>query len=93
MNSPYSKFPCPSFTLSNKINPQEFFISKQSALAPLSLEDDSNILSPREVKTPYSEDYYEKYNSNVYLVSCIEISQVCSAETGIDFLQNNITCI
>ena len=87
MNSPsYSKIPNPSFTLSNKINFQELFSSKQSALAPISLEVNDNILSPREMKTPYLEECYEKYNSNVYLVSCMEINKVSSAETGIEFI-------
>ena len=87
MNSPsYSKIPCPSFNLSNKINFQEIFSSKQSALAPISLEIDDNIFSQREIKTPYLEECYEKYNSNVYLVSCMEINHVCSAETGIEFI-------
>lgn len=85
MESPYIKCPFPSLNISNKINFQELYLSKQIALAPVCVErfDDIPPSTSSKEESLYLEHFYEKYNSNVYIVSCVESNGIYNSETGV----------
>ena len=73
------------FDLSRKLNSQYILSSKHMALAEINIDEIYELSSPKSSNPIYKEQYYEKYNSNVYLVSCIDSEQsfLCS-ETDVD---------
>ena len=73
------------FDLSRKINTQEILSSKHMALAEINLDEIYELSSPKSSDPIYIDHYYEKYNSNVYLVSCIDSEQsIFCSETDVD---------
>lgn len=61
-------------------NIQEFLISKQNALSPINIENNDDISS---------SSLYQKYNSNVYIVSCIESESIYNSETNVELIFNH----